>query len=144
MFFQILPLVILIAATAAEGRRKKLAADTANVLQLRATKAARAGIYKARAYMRAGKPGEFYKEIFRLMQGYLGTRLSKPPDSVTGEVAMLFKGAEQDEVRGKIKEVFTDCYVARYAPARPDKDDMRATLDKVKETLDSLDRMRAL
>lgn len=144
LFIQILPLLLLIITAVSERRRKMIEADTAYVLRLKASKSARTGVNKARAHMRAGKPKEFYTEVFKLMQVYLGTRLSKPPESVTDEVAELLKGIEQEEVRGKIKNIFSDCYVARYAPAKPDKDDMEATLNEVKETLGGLDKVKDL
>ena len=121
-------------------RRKMIEADTAYVLSLKASKAARAHMSKARPLMRAGKANEFYAELFKLMQAYLGIRLVRPPDGVTGEIVRLLGS---DDAR-KVSAVFDDFYLARYAPLKIDKDDMVSSLEKVKEALDSMEKKRAL
>lgn len=141
VFLQMFPIFFLVIVAAVVKYRRMIEADTAYVLSLKASKVARSHMSKARSLLKAGKTDEFYAELFKLMQAYIGTRLARPPDGVTGEIVRFL---EADDAREKVSAVFDDFYLARYAPLKIDRGDMVNSFEKVKEALDSLERKRAL
>jgi len=146
MFFQILPLIFLSLAIVEHRRRWILTSDSEYAVYIRASRKARLSLGLAEKLIKQGKAKEFYDLTFNMLQQYLAERFSLAPGSITevdvDELIGSKKGLK--EIAGKIKNVFADCYLARYTRLKPDKDDMTDTFDKAKEVIDFLNQRRNL
>ena len=86
------------------------------------------------------KTKEFYDLVFNSLQGYLGERFRLAAGSITEGVVDEVVGAEKamPETAKKIKDIFSDCYVARFTGVEMEQTDTETTFSKLKEVFGEL------
>lgn len=137
----IIPILAVFAASIIRKRIEFLAANPGYAAMLRASKKAHANIAKAQDLLAQGKAAEFYGMIFNIMQGYLGERTIIPQGGVTAKILdEIPESAVDAEIYKKIKNIFSDCYMAKYASANFDTKDMTDTLEGLKYVIAELDK----
>lgn len=137
----VMPILVLLAASIIKRRLDFLEANPRYAAMLRASKKARARISKCEELIKQGRQGEFYSVVFNIMQSYLGERTIIPEEGITTKVLDRMEdfGLGKD-LYGKIKKIFSDCYMAKYAPAGSGEAAMEKTLEEVKYVIDELDK----
>ena len=137
----VMPILVLLAASIIKRRLDFLDANPRYAAMLRASKKARARISKCEELIKQGRQGEFYSAVFNIMQSYLGERTIIPEEGVTAKVLDRMEdfGLGKD-LYEKIKKIFSDCYMAKYAPAGSGEAAMEKTLEEVKYVIDELDK----
>ena len=80
---------------------------------------------------------EFYTIIFRTLQAYLGDAFQLHHAGITGDIIrnVLRSHCMKEDMAEKIKNIFTQCDMARYASFRFSRDDMKETLVMLKEVM---------
>lgn len=141
VLFIVIPILALLAAYIIKRRLDFLAANPRYAAMLMASKRARAHISKCEELIKQGRRKEFYSAVFNTMQSYLGGRTIIPEEGVTAKVLDKMEdfGLDNDLYK-KIKKIFYDCYMAKYAPAGPGEAAMEKTLEEVKYAINELDK----
>lgn len=137
----VIPILAVLAAYIIKRRLNFLDANPRYAAMLRASKKARTRISRCEESMKQGRCGEFYNTIFNIMQSYLGERAIIPEEGVTAKVLEKMEGFGLGrDLCEKVEKIFSDCYMAKYAPAGFGGDDMKKTLEEVKYAIDELDK----
>ena len=144
LLLQLLPLLFLISVLTIYKRSERLKTDTRYARRLYASKKARVGIKKAQQFLGEEKRQEFYDAIFKTLQEYLGDKLHLPAGGITIDVVdKILKPRGIDEnTLSKLKDIFKDCDMARYAPSEFGRSQMKATFKNMEEILRFLERHR--
>lgn len=143
--FEAIPLLIALAVVIAYAIARYLEMHPLYTASFVASRRARKGIIKAASILGHKSSKEFYNLIFRIMQGYLGTRRLKPVDGVTSDIIyeIDMTGIERD-IGDRIRKIFYECYAVKYTKEDLGKDDMRNTLDELKYVVDSMNKKAEL
>jgi hypothetical protein len=131
---QILPLVFLLTVVAVHARRERLRSDKRYARLLRAPKTARRGLKEARRYLNDKKAAEFYDAVFTTLKGYLGDKFHLPTGGITASIideTLKPRGFDED-LLSKLKGLFDECDMARYAPSGIDAEKMRNSFESLK------------
>ncbi|MFH0763937.1 MAG: BatD family protein [Candidatus Omnitrophota bacterium] len=141
LIFEAFPILITLIGLAACGIARYLKTHPLYVASFVASRRARRGMIKAESLIEEKKSQEFYEHIFRMLQEYLGTRRLKVAAGITGHIIdeLDTRGIEQDVI-DRIREVFYECYIARYTQEVSDSDEMRKTLNALAYAVDHLNR----
>jgi len=144
LLFQVLPLILLAFLLSAYTRAERLRTDIKYARRLHASKRARAGIKGAQQSLRGQKIEEFYNNIFKTLQEYLGDKFHIPAGGITVNVVDEVLGTKKinKDILDKIRTLFTDCDIARYAPSEFGKSKMEETLKIIEEVIVYLERQR--
>lgn len=141
MLLWALPLIAILSATIIRKRLQFLRDNPGYAALLRASKKARHGILKAMTHIQNDDPKAFYENVFRIMQDYLGERLLRPAAGITEKVTEALRAAGVvDDLPERIRKLFSDCYLARYAALDFSKTDMNATLEELKYAIKDMDK----
>jgi hypothetical protein len=110
--------------------------------ELSAPKKAKKGIQQAEHYLRKKSTGEFYDAVFKTLRDYLGNRFHVPSGGITGDsLDSIIKGEHIDsEITERLKNIFQECDMVRYAPAEFNTARMEETLTEMRELIDYLER----
>lgn len=139
-----IPLMIFVAAWIMKKRRERLSTDIEYARRLSAPKKASKGIREAGRFMEKGRPAEFYDSVFKTLREYIGDRFHMASAGITADVidnALKEKGID-GQVLGRLRNVFRECDMARYAPAGLDAENMTKTLNDLKEIIDHCERYK--
>jgi len=142
LFLLILPSLIYLIAAYFYGQKMRLAGDVRYARQLSAPRKAREGLRKARENMNVGKVREFYDAMFNTLQEYLGDKFHLASKSITVSIVddvLAPKGYPPDVLK-KLKDIFKDCDLARFASGQLRGEDMTAALRKLEEAIDYLQK----
>ncbi|MBU0486202.1 MAG: BatD family protein [Proteobacteria bacterium] len=143
--FEVFPALLILAGIVIYRRIRFLEEDPEYAALLRASKKARMEILKAEHLLARGDARGFYALTFKIAQEYLGKRLFLPSEGITGQIAeRLNAPGDGEDVSGKVKEIFSDCYIARYTSSKYGKDDMRETLNRLKYVVAELNKRRKI
>ena len=139
---QLLPLFLLIGVTFFQRQRNRLNTDVRYARKLRAPKIARGLLKKAKDYQEKKKQAEFYDQIFKTLQQYLGHRFNRPTAGITTEVVDELIASEKldKDIAAKLKTCFNDCDMARYTTSELDSQRMLKTI--LQECIDYLERQK--
>ena len=141
---QVLPIAFLIAIFFSRRKRTKLRNNPRYARRIRASKDAREGMLKVRAFLDKGDMQKFYDEVFKTMKEYIGNKFHMPSGGITADIAdeaLRSRGTGEEALR-KAKEIFNECDMARYAPSELDRKAMAKTFDKINEVIKYVERMR--
>lgn len=140
--FQILPLLIYILIAMLHSRNRRLKKDVKLARQLLAPRKAKAGIRRAGSYLEKGAVQEFYDALFETLQEYLGDKFHLPSKGITVSIIdeQLKDRGLSEEILAKMKDIFSECDMVRYAATHLTKENMRDSLKKLEETIDYLQR----
>jgi len=136
------PLIIL-AAVVAEKRRIWVAtSDSDKAVRIRAARKAKAALFLTRKLVGERKTKEFYDLVFNSLQEYLGERFRLAAGSITEGLVDEVVGTEKamPETAKKIKDIFSDCYVARFTGVKMGHKDTETTLGRLREVFEELSK----
>jgi len=120
----------------------RLRTDVAYAKKLRAPKKAKQGLEQARRFMDQGKQKEFYDMVFKTLQDYFSHKLHLPAGSITVEaIAEILKGNNKDFVLERLRKVFSECEMVRYAAVSQDNAKMKEILARTQEIIDYVERV---
>ncbi len=136
--------IIFILLFVSHRKKERIRTDRKYARVLRAPKAARSGLKRATSMISKGKIVEFYDEIFKTLQNYLGNRLDLARASITYEVVgeRLSHTECEEEIKEALKEVFSTCDSIRYASIVPSREEAERELDNVKRIINYLERAK--
>jgi len=141
---QSIPLILFLILLGVHHRKEKMRTDKKYARFLVAPGKAKKGIKKARHYLAKDNLARFYDSIFKTYQEYLGNKFNLPIGSVTAS-AVENKLRPVDCKEGMlemIREVFSECEMARYAPSQMGGSEAEGTLEKVRKVIDYLEKVR--
>ena len=142
LLINIFPLFMLAALYLYELYRNRLRTDIRYARSLRARGAASKRLKGAKKIMNKNRVKEFYTEIYKAVIEYIADKLNIPHASITKdslEERLRNIGIDK-EVIEKVKMLFDDCDMARFASARFTNDDMARTLKEAGEVINALER----
>ena len=144
LMLQILPLFLYISLLTFHRRKEKLRSDSGYARRLIAPKEARKGIKEAKRAFEENKSLKFYDTVFLALRKYLGNRFGLSPAGITEDFVdevLKPKGVDK-EVMDKLRKVFQDCNMTRYAPSEFGRDKMEETLKRMEEIIDYLEKQK--
>ncbi|MFQ5454627.1 MAG: BatD family protein [Nitrospirota bacterium] len=142
-FIQVIPLFAVVSLSLVQRKRRKIKSDVRYAKSLIAYKKAAKGIKKAGQLLYEENREEFYHLIFKIIQEYIGDKFHLVSQGITMGVIDETLRRSQDineDILSRIKEIFTECDMARYAPSGFTKGKMEDTLKKLKEVIEYLER----
>ena len=144
LLLQILPMAFLISILTLYRKSERLKTDIRYARRLRAPKKVKEGIRKSQKYLSENNASEFYNTVFKALQEYLGDKFHLPIGGITIDIVddVLKAKGIKEEILNKLKELFRDCDMARYAPSEFGKMDMNNTLGKLEEAIDYFERSK--
>ena len=140
----ILPLILLAVCRITRARQLKFERDTRYAGRVIASRATRRGLKTLKRHLKDQDMKTFYEDLFKTLQEYLGGKLNMPPAGITYDAVegtLLSKGIDLEEL-AKIKKLFEISDQARFASTQPDSLSMKNHLEKLKEVMDYLERMK--
>ena len=142
LFFQLLPVILLIVFLSMYKKSERIRTDVQYARRLHAPKKARAGIRKTGQLISEGSAQEFYNTVFKTLQEYLGGKFHIPAGGITGAVVdeVLGKKDISKDILDKLKSLFRECDMARYAPLEFGKDSMEQSFGNLQSVIDYLER----
>lgn len=142
--FQIIGFILFIGIAIVHFKQQRLITDQRYARRLRAPAKAKKGIKEINRLLREGKTEAFFDAVFKTIREYLADRFHLPAGGITAitiEEIAREKGVT-DEVLEKIKSIFADCDVARYAPAQFGQKRLEDIFQALKEVIDYLEKQR--
>jgi len=144
LFLQFLGLVAFVALLMVQKRQARLKKDVRYRRRLVAPKKAKASLKKAEVLLRKKNAEEFYRIIFKTVQEYFGDKFHLPAHGITITIIdeVLRPKAVTEDVLMKLKSIFEDCDLARYAASSFDAVKMQGTFKKTCEVVDYFERAK--
>ncbi len=142
LVLQLFPLIIFIAAVNFHKKRERLSSDIGYARRLAAPRKAKKGIRQAEEYVQKNMALDFHDAVFRTLRDYLGNRFHVPSGGITAEAldsVLAGKDIEKNYLE-RLKKIFNECDMVRYAPSSIDEANMHNTLKEMKEIIDYLER----
>ncbi|MFA5363341.1 MAG: BatD family protein [Candidatus Omnitrophota bacterium] len=144
LVLQIIPLLLYLLTVIIYRRQKRFKTDLKYARQLLAPRKARAGIRQAKKYLEKSNAQKFYDALFDTLQEYLGDKFHLPSKGITSSIIdeQLGGNGIAEEVLVKLRDIFRDCDMVRYASSQLTREDMRASLNKLEEVIDYFQRKK--
>ncbi|MFH0791345.1 MAG: BatD family protein [Candidatus Omnitrophota bacterium] len=142
--FQFLAGILFIGILFVHLKRQKLITDTRYARRLQAPAKAKKALKEAGRLLQEGKTEAFFDAVFKTIRMYLADRFHLSPGGVTAvtiEEIAKEKGIVS-EVLDKIKRIFADCDMARYAPAQFGQKQLEDIFQNLKEVIDYLEKQK--
>jgi len=140
--FQIIPFFGYLLMALLHAREKKLRTDVRYARQLLAPRKAKTGIRLARNYLEKGNAREFYDTLFDTLQEYLGDRFHLASKGIT--ISIIDEQLKNRDIEEfaltKLRDIFRECDMFRYAASRLSEENMRNSLSKLEEVIDYFQR----
>lgn len=142
--FQALAFIIFSGAFIFNLRRQRLIADRRYARRLQAPAKARKGMQAIGRLLRENKTEAFFDAVFKTAREYLADRFHLSPGGITA--ITIEEIAKEKNISGesleKIKKIFTDCDMARYAPGQSGKKQLEDIFRSLKEAIDYLEKQK--
>ncbi len=141
LFFQLIPLLVLVVAWRYQRHQNKLNSDVAYARTRRAGKLARKRLKDAGRLISAEKSKEFYSEVARAMIGYVGDKLNLPAYGLTKdriELELSCGGVEKEKIDNLLR-LLDSCDYARFAPGSSEVAEMKRFLNSVEKAIVDLE-----
>jgi hypothetical protein len=141
---QIFSFIIFLSIFLFNVRQQKLTADRRYARRLEAPAKARKGIKQIEKLLREGKTEAFFDTVFTTIREYLASRFHLPAGGITAiTIEELAKEKSiASEVLDKIKMIFADCDMARYAPSQFSPKHLGDIFQGLKEIIDYLEKQK--
>jgi hypothetical protein len=142
LWSQCLPLLVFISLLVVRARALRLKSDTGYTRRMLAPKKARKALVGIRKSMSRGAKEDFYDSVFKMLQEYLGDKFQIPSKGITENVAdeLLKKRKIDPQIADSLKNIFRECDMARFAPARVERAVMEKTFENLRKILDYFER----
>ncbi|MCM8782306.1 MAG: BatD family protein, partial [Candidatus Omnitrophica bacterium] len=141
---QILSFIIFLSVLIFNLRQQRLITDQRYARRLRAPTKAKKGIKEIKRLLKEGRTELFFDVVFKTIREYLADRFHLPAGGITAitiEELAQEKGISH-EVLDKIKKIFTDCDIARYAPSQFSQKQLEDIFQILKEIIDYLEKQK--
>ena len=135
-------MIIFFSLFMIQKKRERLRTDTAYARRLSAPRKAKRGINEAQRFMKQEKTQEFFGAVSRTIREYLGDRFHLPAGGITAEIidtGLKEKNMDEAELE-KLRNIFRECDMARFAPSALGRADMEKTLQDLREVIDYMER----
>ncbi|MCK5215944.1 MAG: protein BatD [Candidatus Omnitrophica bacterium] len=121
---------------------RRIKTDVKFARRLQAPRHARKGLASARKFLERDEQKDFYDALFQTLQKYFANKFHIPAGSVNiKNIERLVKEHDMEEsLVGRIKSVFEDCEVVRYASIKVDKSKMASSFKQAEEIIDFFER----
>lgn len=139
---QILPLVALALTIAYRRHQDRMSEDVGYARLRRAHRLAQRRLKEARSLIVAGGGVEFHRAICKALLGYVGDKLNRSASGLTTTQLveeLRARGAPQASV-DRLVEILSECDYGRFAPSRPTRHEMEATIERAEETIVMMER----
>jgi len=125
-------------------RKERMERDIRYARRLVAPKKARANLKKAKRFLEKGETCDFYGSLFKTLQSYFGDKFHLPTHGITITVIdeVLKPKGVKPEVLEKLKSVFEECDLVRYAVSTFDREKMEGSFKTTSEIIDYFERTR--
>jgi hypothetical protein len=140
-WLHLFPLFLFALVALMTRRKDKLASDVRYRRRHYASRKAKKGIERARAELKKN-PEEFYDAVFKTVQEYLGDLFHLPSAGITADIIdHELRGRDiPEEELARLRMIFTECDMVRYAPSEFDKDKMAHTFQELTRSIDFFER----
>ncbi|MFA6563850.1 MAG: BatD family protein [Verrucomicrobiia bacterium] len=139
------PVLALVISLFAQRRRERLRRDIRYARKRRAYGNAQRRLAEAERLLHAGQSqgAAFYATLFKTLQDYLGDRLNLPSSGITSNIIeeQLRPRALPPEICQALKEVFTACDAARFAPNMQGKVDRERLVKIMREVIVAMEKL---
>ncbi len=141
---QAVPLLFYLIIVLIYAKKQRLKTDLKYARGLLAPRKARAGILQAKKYLDKAEAGKFCDILFLTLQEYLGDRFHLSSKGITISVIdeHLRKEGVSEDILAKLREIFKECDIVRYASSQLSRENMQASLTKLEEVIDYLQRKK--
>jgi hypothetical protein len=145
LMFQVLLLLFYLIAAIIYAKKQRLKTDLKYARGLLAPRKAKAGLRQAKKYLDKADAQKFYDILFMTMQEYLGDKFHLSSKGITISIIdeYLRKNGVAEDVLTRLRDLFRECDIVRYASSQLTREDMRASLIKLEEAIDYLQRKKA-
>ena len=139
-----MPLLFLIAFSFIQARKNRARTDSAYASKLLSLKTSRHGMKKLKSLIKTNRAKEFYEELFKTLQGYLGYRLSLPQAGITVDVidSVFIPNGVELEVARKVRSLFETCDRARFALMDVAEFKMSSDLKELEDIIKYFERIK--
>jgi hypothetical protein len=139
---QLLALIGFIILLISYKHSERLRTDIRYARRLSAPRKAKRGIKEAQELLRQGKTKEFFDITFKTLREYLGDKFHLPAAGITVDVVeQILKPKGVDErILKRVRGIFEDCDLVRYAPSEFDRTRMEKIFRDVQEVIDYFER----
>ncbi len=136
-----LPLLLLGLTFAYRRHMTRLATDTAYARNRRAHPLVRKHLKQATALLERDEPRAFYEELERAVLGFIGNRINVAELGLTRPQLdeRLADAGLEAAARSTIQAFLATCDAARFAPERPTRSQMEASLEQANDLIITLD-----
>jgi len=124
--------------------RQRLVCDEGYARRLRAQAKAKKGIKRIEDLLRKGKKDEFFDVVFKTLREYLADRFGLSVGGITLDTieVVLKEKKVSAGLEDKLRMIFADCDLARYAPAQFDTQKMQEIIANLKEVINYLEKAK--
>jgi BatD DUF11 like domain len=139
------PALALVISFFAQRRRERFRRDIRFARARRALGNAQRRLAETEQLLRAGQSqsAAFYAALFKTLQDYLGDRLNVPSSGITSDIIeeQLRPRGVPPEIGQALKEVFTACDSARFAPSLQGHPDRERLVKIVREVVTAMEKI---
>lgn len=141
---QSVPIILVAFLSLFYMRSERLRSDVRFARKIRASRKARSGMRKIKSYLVRDDRSKFYDSVFKMLQEYLGDKFHLISGGITADIVdlELKSGKIPPEILSKIKDIFSECDMARYALTQLDKTSMEKTFEKLEDVVEYIERAR--
>jgi len=141
-FLHLLPILGVVGAYAYRKHQDRLTGDVAYARRKRAHSEARKRLAEAKRLLEAGESTPFYAELHRSVAQFLADRLNRSAAGLTTDTVQvaLKENNASDELIAQVRDIFTQCDMARFAPGQANAEKMTAVYDQAVSLIDELER----
>jgi hypothetical protein len=145
LLFQVIPFLLYLVILMIYAKKKRLETDVKYARGLLAPRKARIGIRQAKKYLDKTEAGKFYDTLFTTIQEYLGDKFHLSSKGITISVIdeHLHKEGAPEEVLARLRDIFRECDMVRYASSQLTRENMQDSLEKLEEVIDYFQRRKA-
>ena len=142
--FQILSFVLFIGIIIIRLEQQKLTTDRRYARRLKAPVKAKKGLQEAERLLLDGKTEAFFDAVFKTIREYMADRFHLPSGGITAITVegLAKKEGISSEAMDKIKRIFADCDMARYAPSQFGQKQLEDIFKSLKEVIDYLEKQK--
>lgn len=139
--FLIMPFGLIPSAVIFDRKKRYLDGHPEYAALLEASRNADRSIRAAERTLKDGDVDAFYLAVFKIMQEYIGRRIRISPAGVTGQtVDECVEPYVGKEMGSRVKQVFFECYNARYSAKGKDLEAMNAMLVEVRAVVSLMNK----
>lgn len=138
----ILPLLVLVGSWGYRSHLDKLSENVAYARSRKANQMAMSRLRKAKGLLNENTQKEFYAEVARALQGFVGDKLNIAETGlITDQVEATLKSrGGEDEVVRSLVECLQHCDYQRFAPSTSSREEMKLLFDIAKNIIIKLEK----